>query len=399
MKNLLLITFTVFAISIGQSQPNMTLWITPDGYHSNHNHDASQEYFCNSNYYIFYHTNPDSLFITVKNDGNQNLELNSINTEAFNGSNFEIVGFTGQNLAPGEMYTVKVLYQLPPEYFNGINGSISFESNDPEKGTCKLSFDIGCFVEWNFRVNPFASLDGTCEAPIVWVKENNSIRNAQILFDDSITFSAYEANPDTALRMMKMTENEIRMNGDVKAVDRFFAGFTQDGNNAFNVDSFSVNVNQYMIVKGKLQTLDVINADGGITCSPGLNVQGNTNLDGPLDVTGNAIVHGTLEVDVMTTPSDQRLKKDIGAIPESLKTLMMLSPKTYYLKNQDVSSQRQYGFLAQELETVLPEMVHENAEGMKSVNYQQIIPLLTAALQEQQKEIMYLKNELERLRN
>lgn len=398
MKILLLLICIVLCLPLCFSQPSMTLWITPDGYHADHNHSASQQYFCDSSYYIFYHTNPDSLFITVKNDGNENLELNSLSTQAFNGSNFEVSGFNSQILAPGEMYTIKLLYQLPPEYFNGINGAISFESNDPAKSSCTLSFDIGCFIEWNFRANPFAGVDGTCEAPIVWVKESNSIRNAQMFFDDSMTFYAFNTNPDTALRVIKMTENEIRMHGDVVAVDRLFAGLTKDGTNAFNVDSFSVNVNQDMTVKGKLRTLNIIDADGGITCSPALTVTGNTNLDGPLDVTGNAVVHGTLEVDVMTSPSDSRLKKDIYPLEESISKVMCLSPKKYFLKTDEDSSDQQFGFLAQELENVIPQIVHTDADGMKSVNYLQIIPWLTAAVQEQQNEIVKLKNEIVRLK-
>lgn len=221
MKALLSLLSVLFTGAFCISQPNMTLWITPDGYHTNHDHSNMQEYFCNSNYYIFYHHEQDSLFITVKNDGTETLILNSINTQEFIGSNFEVVGFTAQNLAPGELYTIKLPYQLPSEYFNGINGSISFQSNDPDNTDCSLHFDVGCFVEWNFRANPFAGVNGTCSAPIVWSEESNNIGNPSMMFDDSMTFFAYNSSPDTAFKIMKIIEQGVIMQKDVLAMIAF----------------------------------------------------------------------------------------------------------------------------------------------------------------------------------
>jgi hypothetical protein len=50
---------------------------------------------------------------------------------------------------------------------------------------------------------------------------------------------------------------------------------------------------------------------------------------------------------------------------------------------------KQMGFIAQELESVLPNSVHtdKSADAIKSVDYISIIPVLTKALQEQQELI------------
>jgi hypothetical protein len=54
------------------------------------------------------------------------------------------------------------------------------------------------------------------------------------------------------------------------------------------------------------------------------------------------------------------------------------------------------GFLAQEIEQVLPELVKTNSEtGMKSVQYGNLTALLTASVKEQQKEIERLENKIE----
>jgi hypothetical protein len=59
-----------------------------------------------------------------------------------------------------------------------------------------------------------------------------------------------------------------------------------------------------------------------------------------------------------------------------------------------MSHQRQFGFVAQELETAIPEVVYTDQDTMKSVNYVQLIPWLTAALQEQQQTIAKLEKRI-----
>ena len=67
--------------------------------------------------------------------------------------------------------------------------------------------------------------------------------------------------------------------------------------------------------------------------------------------------------------------------------------------NANASSKLQYGFIAQEIEKVIPELVTEDSNGYKAVNYIGVIPVLTQAIQEQQKEIEQLKEENQKLNN
>ncbi len=52
-----------------------------------------------------------------------------------------------------------------------------------------------------------------------------------------------------------------------------------------------------------------------------------------------------------------------------------------------------YGFLAQEVEEVLPELVHTDKDGIKSVDYIAVIPLLVNAIQELRTELAEVKGE------
>ena len=62
-----------------------------------------------------------------------------------------------------------------------------------------------------------------------------------------------------------------------------------------------------------------------------------------------------------------------------------------FLKIDD-SEKQKIGLLAQDIEKVFPELVTES-NGIKSVNYQGLVPVLINALKEQQSEIEILKQQ------
>ena len=92
------------------------------------------------------------------------------------------------------------------------------------------------------------------------------------------------------------------------------------------------------------------------------------------------------------TPSDRRLKRDWVPLTGSMEKLGRIVPYTYYWK--EGSSARQLGVMAQEVERVLPELVHTRDDGYRTVNYSGFVPLLLNALQEQQHTIDSLHERL-----
>ncbi|MBL7810893.1 MAG: tail fiber domain-containing protein [Bacteroidetes bacterium] len=123
---------------------------------------------------------------------------------------------------------------------------------------------------------------------------------------------------------------------------------------------------------------------------------------------GNGVYTGT-----WTQSSDARLKTDIQPISSGLDKVMQLKPSRYLFRTQDAQYKAlnlaeglHYGFIAQEVEKVLPEMVqsnklaapgHQNPFEFKSVNYVEMVALLTKAIQEQQQQIESLKSEVNKL--
>jgi hypothetical protein len=110
----------------------------------------------------------------------------------------------------------------------------------------------------------------------------------------------------------------------------------------------------------------------------------------------NSIHATTIKADTLTTASDANLKENIQSIKKS--DLELLRPVTYNYKknyNQQQSYQKRYGLIAQEVESVYPDLVETHADTkQKSVNYIDIIALLVKDNQELREKIQNIEKKL-----
>jgi hypothetical protein len=91
---------------------------------------------------------------------------------------------------------------------------------------------------------------------------------------------------------------------------------------------------------------------------------------------------------VWTNASDISIKKDIIDIKYGLDTVLKLKPRSYKMKEDDLE---QVGFIAQEVEDVIKELVSTDNKGMKGLSYGNLTAVLVKAIQEQQAQIEELK--------
>lgn len=101
----------------------------------------------------------------------------------------------------------------------------------------------------------------------------------------------------------------------------------------------------------------------------------------------------------IVTSSDRRLKKNIQSIVTDIvktKAIENLTPVQYEMTDNK-EGRSEFGFIAQDLEKIYPNLVFTDENGYKSVNYIGLIPILTAELKNQKKEIEELKNKIKRL--
>ena len=96
----------------------------------------------------------------------------------------------------------------------------------------------------------------------------------------------------------------------------------------------------------------------------------------------------------ITALSDERVKKNIKTIENSLDKVSNLRGVEYDLVNSD---SHQIGVIAQEVEKVIPEVVVTDTQGMKSVSYGNMVALLIESVKELKGEISELKERIAEL--
>jgi hypothetical protein len=113
--------------------------------------------------------------------------------------------------------------------------------------------------------------------------------------------------------------------------------------------------------------------------------------------TGGVGITGTLTASGnVTAYSDERLKDDIQVIPNALSKVEEIRGVTF-TRNDLETDERFSGVIAQEVEVVLPEVVHEAEGGMKTVDYGNMVGLLIEGMKEQQEIIRSLATRIEDL--
>lgn len=150
---------------------------------------------------------------------------------------------------------------------------------------------------------------------------------------------------------------------------------------------------QFLVSDVVSMSLDEVGNFGIGTSTPAFDLQ----VIGDTDITGE-----------LTAASDKRLKKNIQTLDNALSTIDALNPVSYDFKvnefpSMELPERQKMGFIAQELEMHFPALVSTgavvtdtdgNSFECKSVNYVELIPVLTKAIQEQQEIINSQKDEL-----
>lgn len=103
--------------------------------------------------------------------------------------------------------------------------------------------------------------------------------------------------------------------------------------------------------------------------------------NGALDILSNSTVRATV-----VAPSDRRLKRDVESMQaeEVLAKLRRLNPVSYYWRDMKRQRQRQFGFIAQDVREIWPELVtgEEAEDSYLSINYDSLIAPLVMGTQQ-----------------
>jgi hypothetical protein len=163
-------------------------------------------------------------------------------------------------------------------------------------------------------------------------------------------------------------------------------------NKAFYIDNLSGDLRFFRLDQNTgVFNVTVTNYGGGTSK---LNIYGDGYFSGNVGIgtTTPGIyklnVNGVARSDGWNTGSDIRLKENITPLSDSLEKVIGLRGVNFNRKGDD---KKQIGFIAQEVESIFPEVVSTNSDGYKSMSYDRLTAVLVEAVKEQQREIEELK--------
>jgi len=139
---------------------------------------------------------------------------------------------------------------------------------------------------------------------------------------------------------------------------------------------------------GGANTYIQFNDAGSFNGTSGLTFNKVSNL---VSMSGNLTVTNTVTGLHFDNVSDISLKENIVTLENAIDTLQTLNPVSFTWKTDGTKS---YGLIAQEVEKIMPDIVHMTDDNTKTVSYIQIIALLISAVKEQQQQIDEINKKL-----
>ena len=132
-------------------------------------------------------------------------------------------------------------------------------------------------------------------------------------------------------------------------------------------NNWAAEVNGVLVAHGHIGTYATFHADGDMSSF------------GKLIVTGNITSGASVYANAYYYSSDESLKEDIKDLPpdEAMEAVRRLEGKTFRWKKD---GRRDIGFVAQQMETVLPDLVGTNPDQTKAVEYGNVTAVLAQAL-------------------
>jgi len=156
----------------------------------------------------------------------------------------------------------------------------------------------------------------------------------------------------------------------------------------FKPNTTSSKSGQFKVTAGNGYNFKWTNDAAGTGETIYMDLDTSTTGGGDLTVKGDIIAYGA--------PSDKKYKENIKPIESALDKAMQLQGVTFDWKDSEsiLDIKEDIGFIAQDVEKVLPELVRDSGKGNLSLRYQGITPILLEAIKELKAEIEELKKQI-----
>ena len=168
------------------------------------------------------------------------------------------------------------------------------------------------------------------------------------------------------------------------------AAISVTGNGSYNSATGVITINSTSVpvtsVAGKTGavTLAIGDISGLQSALDGKFSASGGTLGGSLSVSGSITATGDI-----TAFSDIRTKMNVETLSEAIYKVKQLRGVSYVSK---FNMEPRIGVIAQEVERVVPEVVHTHSDGLKSVAYQNLVGLLIEAIKDLEARVAELEN-------
>ena len=300
---------------------------------------------------------------------------------------------------------------------NGVDGGyVTFETNSSDQITeiriaNNLDFDQATKAwRWNLGGLAYMSRDNTSDpwTPSVAMDMNgemvaNFIKTGELIANNGI----YELNMATGY--VKMGAGEFT--GKITSSSGEIGGFTITsnalGDQIGSTNCVGMKKGEKLFTWSPGTRCDI--TMGQIYVATGSATNG-VRVYNSSDYSGDYVQHGYSDIyrssdgkTVEWTSSDERLKKDIEdlTLDEAKQLIESARPRKFRFKSEVHEKGERYGFIAQELREVLDDasgIEFKNSHDYHNVHYMDFVAPLCKIVQDQQKQIESLKNEINTLK-
>ncbi len=265
---------------------------------------------------------------------------------------------------------------------------ISINSNSSVGAKMSFNNNINQ-AHWNINTGMLDGLDGSNASYVDFRFENNSVERTTL---------SLLGNGNVGVGVIDPVER-LEVNGGARINNLIRFGIA-GSSNLPNVGHLNGTTTRSLVLNsgGAGISQNIVMLDSGNTSNNGLQPFGSVNLGTSVN-RWNTI----WSKNPLNSSSDKKLKKNIQPITSSLEKVLQMKPVSYQWKEGNDQSIH-IGFIAQEMETIIPEIVQapkqtknisgEMEESYYSMSYSELIPVLTQAIQELNEEILLLKEEL-----
>jgi len=253
----------------------------------------------------------------------------------------------------------------------GTNGTMNKNSDNAQLFINSSTGNVGIGTE-----SPSTLLHlSNASNPAIRVTDTTNSLNLEITATDTIGYVGTQSNHATAFITNNTERMRILSSGEVCI-----------GKTSADLDTLG-----FHVVSGSVYS-------GIAPAANSYHLRDTTNNTWEFYVTGAGQINATSTS--INALSDERLKENIVDLETGLDEVMALKPRRFDWKDKEEKNVA--GFVAQEVETVLPDLIgdfmHDDLQDAKSVKMGNMIPTLVKAIQEQQAQIEALQSEINLLK-